>query len=69
MEPHSLAAMLGRLDAKCCGDVGLSGAWPADQHDVVGLLSGNQHAVHPARRVVFMRGAQVGENVLQMSMN
>ena len=38
VESHPLSAVLDRLDAKRSGDIGLSGAWPADQHDVVGLL-------------------------------
>src|SRR5690606_25391739 len=37
-EAHALAMMLDRLHAKSGGNVGLSGAWAADKHDVVGLI-------------------------------
>ena len=37
-EADTLAMMLDRLHAESCSDVGLSGAWTSDEHDVVGIL-------------------------------
>jgi hypothetical protein len=70
-EPHLLAVMLDRLDAKGGGDVGLARAGTADQHDIMRAIDevaamelADQRLVDLARREVeasqILVGGQAG---------
>ena len=58
-EPDLLAVMLDGLDAEGRGEVGLAGAGPADQHDVVGVVQELAPVQLPDRGLVDLAGGEV----------
>ena len=58
-EPDLLAVVFGRLDAERGGDVGLAGAWAADQHDIIGVVDELAAVQLPDHRLIDLAGREV----------